>query len=287
MSLERGQQFLRQLAGVHHDLPFSPKILQRLFSQTGQESTASLHDIAETIAPDQGLTTRLLAVANSAFYGLQSQVTSVHRAATVLGIKDIRNIVMAVGVHGMLKGYTLPEELDLLAYWRHQLTVGQTAFQLAAEAGRPERDNLFTAGLLHDLGKLIVAMHAPGDWLAIERLRQERGIPYRKAEDAYWGLEHGVVGALVLKSWDLPPDLHEPINWHHSPLAAPDYRQQALFLCLADMLVNLESGGEPVPEKAADALSEHLGLPFDRSQELARDAAADEGIDQFISEVMH
>jgi len=286
MSLEQGQKFLGRLADTRHELPFSPRLLQRLFAQTQEGSVTSLEEIANTISPDQGLTTRLLAVANSAFYGLQSQVTSVHRAATVLGLKELRNIVLALGVQGLTKGRDLPDGFDLLGYWRHQLTVALTARLLAKETGQPDPDNLFTAGLLHDLGKMIVAMHAPGDWQAIAALIREKQLSFHKAEDAWWGIEHGVIGALVLKSWSLPADLYEPVNWHHAPLAAPDYRTQAKFLCLADMLSNLAAGTNRVSEKAVDALAAHLALPPDTARELAARAAADEGIGQFISEVL-
>lgn len=286
MSLERGQKFLSLLAETKHELPFSPKLLQRLFAQTQEGSIASLGEIANTISPDQGLTSRILAVANSAFYGLQQQVTSVQRAATVLGLKEIRNIVLALGVQGMVRGRTLPVDFDLVTYWRHQLTVALTVKLLAQETRYPDPDNLFTAGLLHDLGKMIVAMHAPEDWAAIAALRREKGMAFHKAEDAWWGIEHGVVGALVLKSWNLPLDLHEPVNWHHAPLAAPDHRTQSKLLCLADMLVNLHYESNRVSEKAVDALAANLAIPPDKARELTAQAAADEGIGQFISEVL-
>jgi len=287
MSLERGQKFLSLLADTKHELPFSPRLLQRLFTQTSEGSVASLGEIAATISPDQGLTTRILAVSNSAFYGLQSQVTSVHRAATVLGIKEVRNIVLALGVQGMTKGKKLPDDFDLIEYWRHQLTVALTVRLLAAETKQADPDNLFTAGLLHDLGKMIVAMHAPEDWKAIADLRQEKQMSFHKAEDAWWGIEHGVVGALVLKSWSLPAELHEPVNWHHAPLAAPDYRLQAKHLCLADMLVNLHYQSNRVSEKAVDALAATLAVPPEKARELTATAANDEGIGHFISEVLH
>lgn len=287
MSLERGQQFLSLLADTKHELPFSPKLLQRLFAQTSESSVASLGEIADTISPDQGLTTRILAVANSAFYGLQSQVTSVHRAATVLGIKEVRNIVLALGVQGLAKGRTLPDDFDLIEYWRHQLTVALCVKQLAVETKLGDPDNLFTIGLLHDLGKMIVAMHAPEDWKAIAEIRRDKQMSFHKAEDSWWGIEHGVIGALVLKSWNLPADLHEPVNWHHAPLAAPDYRTQAKHLCLADMLVHLHYQSNRVSEKAVDALAANLTVQPEKAREITATAAEDEGIGHFISEVLH
>lgn len=286
MDLERGTAFLSKIADTRHDLPYSPSLLQRLFAQTKDGSLASLGQIAETISPDQGLTARLLAVANSAFYGLQSQVTSVQRAATVLGIKEIRTIVLALGVHGLTKGHQLPEDFDLVAYWTHQLSVAQTARLMAKGLAAVDTDNIFTSGLLHDLGKMLIAMHAPKDWVSIGYLRAQKNLPHFKAEDEWWGVEHGVVGALVLRSWNLPAELHEPVNWHHAPLAAPEYRTEAKLLCLADLVVNETMQTAPVNPKAVEALCASLELAAKQARAMALQAVGDEGLAHFISEVL-
>ncbi|NMC49483.1 MAG: HDOD domain-containing protein [Desulfovibrio sp.] len=237
MNHENGQRFLLELPSLRLDLPFSPFLLEKLFTLTGEGSMAPADEIAETIAKDQGLTAKILALANSAFYGLQSEIHTVHRAVTVLGLNEIRTLVLALGVKHLAASHELPPSFDVPAYFEHQLAVGLTARELAPLLGVADAENLFTAGVLHDLGKLLTAQHRPDDWLAIEASCAAENIRYHPAEDRYWGLDHGLVGAMVLKSWNLPSELTEPVNWHHTPTHAPTHRREAIALCTADAMV--------------------------------------------------
>jgi putative nucleotidyltransferase with HDIG domain len=238
MQQDAGQQFLAELPDIEHDLPFAPDLLEKLFLQTRDDSYDSLDAVAATISRDQGLTAKVLSLANSAFYGLQSQVSSISRAIAVLGLREVRNIVLSLGVSHLTKKNPLPESFDLKIYWRHQFLVASSAKTLARKANGAGADTLYAAGLLHDLGKLVIAMHRPGDWEAIHRMTRERDMPYLEAEELHWGLDHAIVGALVMRSWDLPAELTEAVNWHHNPDLAPDYRSQAELLCLADALAH-------------------------------------------------
>jgi putative nucleotidyltransferase with HDIG domain len=284
MRLERGQQFLSSLADHRFDLPFSPDLLGRLFNQTKESSLASLDEIARTIEVDQGLTAKILSLANSAYYGLQSQVNSVSRAATVLGLKEIRNIVLALSVRCLATTHPLPDEFDLRVYWRHQIRVALICGEVARRAGEADPDSLHTAGLLHDLGKLITAMLAPEDWRAIAALRREKGLAPEKAEDLYWGIDHGVVGSLVLRAWNLPPELTEPVNWHHTPRSSPDFRRASTLLCLADALLRSHTDDATWAEQA-DTLCDELDLSRESAEEAVLAALANETVEHFISEV--
>lgn len=291
MTHEIAQKFLAELPGIRNDLPFSPVLLQKLFMQTGEGAMSSMHEIAETIAQDQGLTAKLLAVANSEFYGLQAQVTSVQRAATVLGLREIRNIVLAVGIRALGRKRPVSKDFDLDGYWRHQFHVAMAARDLARvlirqEGGGLDADLMFTAGLLHDLGKLIVAMFRPEVLTAVNALAAEKHLPDALAENEYWGVEHGVVGALVLGSWDLPPEIVEPVNWHHAPELAPVSGREVLILALADALVH--EAADPASPCAAPVtgLAEALGLPLEEIRALAANILADESVDQFVSNLV-
>lgn len=238
MSHDRGEAFLAELPSIRHDLPFSPALMDQLFSMTGEEATASLDDIAKTIARDQGLTAKILTMANSAYYGLQSEVRTVGRAVAVIGLNELRCLVLALGVNTLAKKHELPREFDMTDYWAHQLGVAMAAGLVARRLGGLDADNLFTAGVLHDLGKLLTALHRPDDWRAIQTEMATTGLSYHEAEDVYWGLDHGLIGAMLLNSWNLPRELTEPVNWHHAPSHAPEARREAIILCLADALVH-------------------------------------------------
>lgn len=239
MSHEHGQQFLLDLPGMKHNLPYSPALLTTLYSQTGQGSVTPLDEIAETLSRDQGLTAKVLTVANSAFYGLQQEVTTVARAIAVLGLSEVRSLVLAVGVKALTNTKDFPKDFQVDTYWEHQLSVAIVARMLAPLMGGVDADNLFTASVLHDLGKLLTALHRSDDWRAIVALSQANALSYSDAEEEHWGIEHGVVGSMVMGAWNLPADLTEPVNWHHAPMHSPSHKREALVLCVADAMAHV------------------------------------------------
>lgn len=285
MSQERGQQFLRELSRKKLNLPFSARLLQVLFTQTSDGSMVSLADIAKTIEQDQGLTAKVLTMANSAYYGLQSEVNSVGRALLVLGLKEVRTLVLALGVQSLTLKAPLPSGFGHHRYWMHQLQAAGVARDLAAKAGGTDPESLYASGMLHDLGKLVTALHAPDDWLAIEELVKAKAMSYAQAEEEYWGLDHGVIGALVLKAWNLPASLSEPVNWHHSPESSPDHRREASLLHLADSALSAgkeqtDTGAWPWTE-----LADSLGLAAEDIVQTAEAALSDESLATLVSEI--
>jgi len=282
MSQVKIQNFLRELPKMREDLPFSLEVLKTLFVQTGGGSMASLEDVGETLRKDQGLTTRVLSLANSAYYGLQAEVKSVPRAAAVLGMAEIRNIVLALGVNGLTAKYDMPKEFDLDEYWKHQFFVAMISKELSrmTEIGNP--DNLFTVGLLHDIGKLITAMRRPDDWQAICDLAEREEMFDAEAEDEYWGLDHAVVGSLVLRSWDLPADLVEPVNWHHSPALAPEHSNESAVTCLADCVAHAVDAPEGPYAAKVEQLCPDVEVDMDEIMEAAEELAESEEIEQFV-----
>ncbi|MBI9078624.1 MAG: HDOD domain-containing protein [Pseudodesulfovibrio sp.] len=276
------QSFLRELPQMREDLPFSMEVLKTLFVQTGGGSMASLQDVGETLSKDQGLTTRVLSLANSAYYGLQAEVKSVPRAAAVLGMAEIRNIVLTLGVNGLTAKYDMPGDFNLGEYWKHQFFVAMIGKELSrmTEIGNP--DNLFTVGLLHDLGKLITAMRRPDDWQAMYNLAEREEMLDAEAEDEYWGLDHAVVGSLVLRSWDLPADLVEPVNWHHSPALAPEHSNESAIICLADCVAHTVEDPDGLHAAKVESLCADVEVEMDEIMEIAEELAESEEIEQFV-----
>lgn len=281
----KGQEFLEFLAEVKQDLPYSPALLQDLFSLTSEGSLASAETIADTINQEQGVATRILSLANSAFYGLQAQVTSVSRAIAVLGLKEVRNLVLMLGASALSARTPLPESFDIRAYWEHQLGAGVAARHIARRIGGMDADILFTAGLLHDFGMLLTAMYRPGDWLAIRAEVHERGIPWKQAEDEYWGLEHGLIGALTLDSWNLPHELTEPVNWHHSPSLAPEFSNEAKVICLAEALHHRIQDENYQLSSAALGVIEDFELPLETLLLELSEELKDEKLAQLVAQL--
>jgi putative nucleotidyltransferase with HDIG domain len=267
---------------MRDDLPFSPEVLRKLFVQTGGSSLASLEDVGKTLGNDQGLTTRILSLANSAYYGLQAEVQSVSRAAAVLGMAEIRNIVLTLGVNGLTAHYDIPHEFDLAEYWKHQFFVAMIAREISRVTEVGKADNMFTAGLLHDIGKLITALRRPEEWEAIRELAESEDLLDAEAEDQYWGLDHAVIGSLVLKSWDLPPALVEPVNWHHAPELSPGHSNESTVICLADCAAHAVEDEEGVYADRLVALCPDLEMEVDEVLEVAEELKESEDIEQFV-----
>ncbi|THB71623.1 MAG: HDOD domain-containing protein [Desulfovibrio sp.] len=287
MTTSQGQAFLSQLADIKQDLPYSPGLLRDMFSLTNESSPASLERIGQTITQDQGLTAKILALANSAFYGLQGKVTSVSRAAALIGMKEIRNLVLALGIQALTHDRPLPRDFDLYAYWEHNLATGVCAKLLAerVQAEDPEvsPDSLFTAGMLHDFGKLLTAIHRPEDYSIIHKQAHDQDLPYCSLEEGHWGIEHGVIGAMTLNSWNLPKELTEPVNWHHAPEHAPEFAVQAKLLCLADALHHSLLDPEKPLSSQAMALLLEFGFNYKEICKELEWVMEDDSLEQFIS----
>lgn len=281
----KGQEFLRELPEIRQDLPFSPSLLGQLFSMTSESSLTPLDNVAIAINQDQGLSTKVLTLANSAFYGLQARVTSVARAVALLGLKEIRNLLLLLGTQALTVRHAYPKDFDIRLYWDHQLAVASCAKMLASHKPELDEDVLFTAGLLHDLGMLLTALYRPQDWQAIHDDVQTNSFTWSQAEERHWGLEHGLIGAMTLNSWNLPHELTEPVNWHHAPHLAEERQEEARIICAADALhhrlLDPEYVFSPIAVESMDALD----IDSEEALKQLAEGLDDESVSQLVAQL--
>jgi putative nucleotidyltransferase with HDIG domain len=176
----------------------------------------SASQIEDILKLDPGLTANLLKLTNSAYFGLPSRVSSVRQAVAFLGWDRLLKIVMTMCMSAVMKnpvpGYDLPRgEL-----WRHSVAVGVAAGHLADALAVSGADEIFTAALLHDIGKLVLGGFVQGELQKIEQL-VEKGISFEVAEFVVLGTNHAEVGARILRGWALPRGLVDAVSWHHDP----------------------------------------------------------------------
>jgi putative nucleotidyltransferase with HDIG domain len=206
-----------QVVGRLNQLPSLPSAVSELLSSFGNEDVDVDH-IAAQIARDQGLTARVLRVANSSFYGLQSKVGTINEAVVVLGFRAVRSMVLAVGMSGAFRGDQCPG-FDARSYLRHGVGVALAARSLANLTGQ-NRELAFTAGLLHDIGQLVLASNFSQQYARVLAFRKENDCLIQNAEREVLGLDHADVGGLLSEAWRFPDSLHEAVVGHHSPAAA-------------------------------------------------------------------
>jgi putative nucleotidyltransferase with HDIG domain len=211
---------------------------------------SSAADLEAAIRPDPALTANLLRVANSAYFGLRSRAETARQAVALLGLRRVCEVATSAAFAPVIPARLPGYELDAAAFWTHCVAVAVLAERLAQEAGTPP-ELTFTAGLLHDLGKLAICAWVSGSSGAI-LARARGGEAFAAAERDVLGLDHGEVGDLLAAAWGLPPAVAAAARWHHRPAeaAGPDGRLVALV-------------------HAADALAHSLGLGADAG-ELAR-----------------
>ena len=176
--------------------------------------------LAGKIARDQALTARVLRVANSSFYGMPSRVATINEAVVVLGFRAMRSMVLAVGMSGVFQADKVPG-FAVQAYLRHSVATGLAARALAPLVGL-NPDLAFTAGVLHDIGRLLLASNFSQHYAAVLRRREQDDALDLTAEREVLGIDHAAIGGLLAQTWRFPAALHEAVAFHHEPALAPN-----------------------------------------------------------------
>lgn len=203
-----------------HNLPAMPAVAVELL-QTLSGGDPDVDALASRIARDQAITARVLRVANSPFYGLQMRVGSIHDAIVVLGFSAVRSLVLTSAVMKTLPACVCPG-FSADRFWRHVLGVAVAAQALARALGRSP-DSPFIAGLLHDIGRLVMLSAYPAHFARAITLADERDCPLLDVEPEVFGCDHTAVGAALARHWNFPEDTIEALACHHAPSQArPD-----------------------------------------------------------------
>jgi putative nucleotidyltransferase with HDIG domain len=245
------------------NLPSLPAVVTRLI-EIVDDPLASAMDVAYSLREDPPLTARVLRMANSPVYGGRVKIVSVPQAVMRLGMVEIRNMVMSLGVIRSLLGQG--RRLDYRAFWQHSLTVAlatESVTDVLPTYG-PDDDAAFAAGLLHDVGRFILDQHYPEEYDAVLDLMERDRLSLRAAERRLLGTDHSELGGILAAHWGLPEAIVLGVSHHHAPEEVPPTARRLPLLvrvaeqtCVAHGLGDPREG-EPVEEPAADW--QELGL---------------------------
>lgn len=252
----------QELVSAATGVPSLPRIYGRL-TEALDNPRASTGHIAAIISGDAGLTARLLLLVNSAFYCFPVKVESISHAVTLVGTEQIRDLALATSILRIFKGISA-DLVDMESFWLHSVSTGVAARLLATHRGEGNSERFFVAGVLHDIGRLLMFKTWPKEaqW-ALARARKTHG-PLVEIERELFGFDHAVAGGEVLDAWRLPAPLAEMSRYHHSPGSAHRHPTEAAVMHVADVVVtSLElghSGDEAVP-RLSPAACDCLALP--------------------------
>lgn len=248
----------RELKGMVKDIPTLPVIYQKLF-QMMQDPEISVPEIAEIITQDQSLSTKILHLVNSAFYGYSRQIKTISRAVVILGFRAVRSAALAISVFEYF-GDEKSGEINMLKFWEHSIAVATISKVLAEAARINQQEEAFIVGLLHDVGKLVEKRHFPEDFQEIINVAQEQHLSWIDTEKALFQINHATIGKVVFRTWDFPASVVDAVQFHHNPESSTKYPQLTALVHIADFLSAELGYGSPGTYPPKECRPEALDL---------------------------
>lgn len=268
------------------ELPTMPEVLLKL-NEVIARPDAAAGDVAKVIGADPAVSTNILRIVNSAYYGLQVRVASVSLAVSVLGFNMTKKVALKAAVFSVFAKRREPvQHFDPAAFWKHAVFVGVAARALVARSSafadmHPE--DAYIAGLLHDIGKIILMEKVAPRYLATLQKAAQQGRGEFEVEREDFGFTHADVGSVLAIKWSLPEDLAIAIRYHHAPSKDPFHRSLSSLIHLADHLAWRNGTPSTVGTVAAaldDSVFEQVGLTRaevdDLQEQIREDFAASE-----------
>lgn len=226
------QTILKQIKTV----PSLPSVVIRIRKYLN-DPDVSFDKLARAIEHDPGLTANILQLANSAYFGWSRKIRTVKEAVTRLGTNRIFQMVLCMSVAPLVRKAVRGYDMQANGLWEHSFATAITAEKMVAALGLRSREEAFTAGLLHDMGKVVLGTFVEVDDQPIKAMVARDGVPFDEAERCVLGVDHAEVAAELLKSWKVPGDVVAAARWHHRPEEAePQHRQIVDIVHLADAL---------------------------------------------------
>lgn len=268
---------IRHLIGQIQQLPTIPSVALKILA-LAKEKYASSDQISRVIEKDQALTSRLLKVANSPFYGRSFKVKTIKDAIVVIGFDTLRSITLSISIIDVFQKNKSKKRLMDEQFWLHCLACAVCAERLSKRIGVPFVEEAFLAGLIHDVGKVVLDQYCHEDY---EKVLEETDRNYRnisEVENEIIGFDHTTVGRWLLEAWRLPPLLSEGVWLHHHPInkgwKQHESYQLGAVLNVADTIAHIYrigSGGDRKPRDLPDETLELLGLAKEDINQITSD----------------
>jgi len=244
-------------------LPSLPATVSRVLAVTADPDSAA-EDLVDAILPDQAMCATILKIANSAFFGVPRNVSTMDKAVTVLGFNEVHNIVLGKAVFSSFDKINEQNKKAIDNFWNHSFACGLAAKILAGDLGGSASE-LFIAGLIHDIGKLAFFIAMPEDYLPVLELSQIEQIRCKDVEQERFGIDHGEIGCRLLKRWLFPKCLINAVGFHHDPSQCDTHELYAIIIQLSNALSLLATTQD---EKSPNSLMAQLSMALPKSERL-------------------
>lgn len=216
------------------DLVSLPEVCLRI-NELIDDDRATADEFGEVISMDTGLTARLLKIVNSPVYGYSQRVDTISRAVSILGLQELRALVIAASAVDAFTSLST-SQLNKVRFWRHSLYTGVIARLLARQCNVLHSERLFVAGMLHDIGKMLLSYRLPEQMSRVHTMSSVTGQDEDDMEKQMLGYTHAEAGAELLRKWNLPAVLCDTVAYHHKPFASPHGQFEACLIHIANLV---------------------------------------------------
>ncbi len=232
--LEMKKRILSKLNRIE-TLPTLPSIASHVF-KIASNPNSSAEDLTKVIVNDPPLTSKLLKIVNSAFYGFPQKIGTVKQVVVILGTEEIMDLAFGLAAAKVFKTKSVEGLGDPKALWHHSMSTALIAQNLCQNFPNFQNLGAFTAGLLHDFGKIFLMENFSEPYGQLHLDGADKNLPVFELEEERFGLNHAVLGEFLASNWNLPDDLVKAIAFHHQPFSAAEHAQLAAIIGLADYL---------------------------------------------------
>ena len=207
------------------------------FSEAIKNPLTSNNDLEKIVSEDAALAAKVLMISNSALFNFPSKIDTISKAITIIGHKQLSEIILSCSIVAMFKD--IPQDvIDMNMFWRHSIAVA-TASRILASARREQNiEKFFTAGLLHDIGKLIIFVEAPKYALEVISKSAETNKLMHLVEKDILGFDHAKLGSMLLKKWKLPEEIISSVYYHHMPSISSNNIVGPSIIHVADVIIH-------------------------------------------------
>lgn len=235
MNMQDNRFLKKTIEKALRDLPPMPTVVSKILEET-EKQEVNAHEIERLITSDQALAIKVLRVVNSAYYGLSRQISSLNQAIVILGVQQIRNLVLSFGALQSLKPKNKEEELAMQRFWKHSFGAAAVAQMIFKQKrfSLKEAELASVGALLHDIGKLFLYIHFGDTYLELVQYAIENQVKLEDAEVEFLGLTHGELGGEMARVWKLPDNLVEVIEKHEGKLESTTEYQVHRLVQFAD-----------------------------------------------------
>jgi putative nucleotidyltransferase with HDIG domain len=244
-------------------IPTLPIVIEKI-TRLLQNPSTSAEEIGKAITTDQALASKVLKLVNSAFYGFPGKISTITHAVVILGFATVKNVVLTASIFDAFsKRVNLSQNFDLEKFWLHSIACGAASQCIAKHIGSSAKEECFIAGLIHDVGKILMCNYLPDEFEMVMQDRIKRDCLFYESEKEVLHITHQELGGIIAERWNLPKELQNAVKNHHYQTQDKDFSTVTGIVHAADILVralDIGNGGDNKIPQISDVVWTNLGF---------------------------